>query len=544
LKTNIQLSKNNLLMRHKRRFNFAQPIFFSLLLLIGMFLGFRFHVEIGSLLHSKTGNKIDQVFNLVDKKYVDTVDLKKLERETIEGMLSQLDPHSVYIPAEDVKKSNEDLEGNFEGIGVEFFIVKDTIYIVSVIPGGPSEKLGIKAGDKIIKVDGKIVAGKKIKNAEVTGSLRGPSNSFVKISVKRIGIASLIDFNIQRGNVPLNSLDAAYMAAPGIGYIKINTFAATTYDEFFEGITKLKKQGLKSLILDLRGNPGGYLSAAIMIADEFLTANKLIVYTEGKSSPKKEDFATAAGNFEKGKLIVLVDEGSASASEIVAGAVQDWDRGIIVGRRSFGKGLVQEQAILNDGASLRLTIARYYTPTGRSIQKPYNDGLDYSADLYNRMRHGELTNADSINNDAQKQFKTPSGKIVYGGGGITPNVFIPLDTSAYSAYYSQIVAEGVLSELCYQFVDNERQRLAKYKNVDAFVRNFNLPAGFMANLLKNANAKNIKYNAQAWFRSEKAIRLQAKALIARQLFQKEGYYRVMASNDPAYLKSLELLHSN
>jgi carboxyl-terminal processing protease len=544
LKTNIQLSKNNLLMRHKRRFNFAQPVFFSLLLLIGMLLGFKFHVEIGSLLRSKTGNKIDQVFNLVDKKYVDTVDLKKLESETIEGMLSQLDPHSVYIPAEDVKKSNEDLEGNFEGIGVEFFIVKDTIYVVSVIPGGPSEKLGIKAGDKIIKVNGKIVAGKKIKNAEVTGSLRGPSNSFVKISVKRIGIAKLIDFNIQRGNVPLNSLDAAYMAAPGIGYIKINTFAATTYDEFFEGITKLKKQGLKSLILDLRGNPGGYLSAAIMIADEFLTAKKLIVYTEGKSSPKKEDFATAAGNFEKGKLIVLVDEGSASASEIVAGAVQDWDRGIIVGRRSFGKGLVQEQALLNDGASLRLTIARYYTPTGRSIQKPYKDGLDYSADLYNRMRHGELTNADSINNDAQKQFKTPSGKIVYGGGGITPDVFIPLDTSAYSAYYSQVVAEGILSELCYQFVDNERQSLAKYKNVDAFVRNFNLPAGFMGNLLKNASAKNIKYVAQEWFRSEKAIRLQAKALIARQLFQKEGFYRVMASNDPAYLKSMELLHRN
>ena len=531
-------------MRHKRRFNFAQPVFFSLLLLIGMFLGFKFHVEIGSLLRSKTGNKIDQVFNLVDKKYVDSVDLKKLESETIEGMLSQLDPHSVYIPAEDVKKSNEDLEGNFEGIGVEFFIVKDTIYVVSVIPGGPSEKLGIKAGDKIIKVNGKIVAGKKIKNAEVTGSLRGPSNSFVKISVKRIGIAKLIDFNIQRGNVPLNSLDAAYMAAPGIGYIKINTFAATTYDEFFEGITKLKKQGLKSLILDLRGNPGGYLSAAIMIADEFLTAKKLIVYTEGKSSPKKEDFATAAGNFEKGKLIVLVDEGSASASEIVAGAVQDWDRGIIVGRRSFGKGLVQEQALLNDGASLRLTIARYYTPTGRSIQKPYKDGLDYSADLYNRMRHGELTNADSINNDAQKQFKTPSGKIVYGGGGITPDVFIPLDTSAYSAYYSQVVAEGILSELCYQFVDNERQSLAKYKNVDAFVRNFNLPAGFMGNLLKNASAKNIKYVAQEWFRSEKAIRLQAKALIARQLFQKEGFYRVMASNDPAYLKSMELLHRN
>jgi carboxyl-terminal processing protease len=529
-------------MRHKRRFNFAQPVFFSLLLLIGMFLGFKFHVEIGSLLRSKTGNKIDQVFNLVDKKYVDTVDLKKLESETIEGMLSQLDPHSVYIPAEDVKKSNEDLEGNFEGIGVEFFIVKDTVYVVSVIPGGPSEKLGIKAGDKIVKVNGKIVAGKKIKNAEVTGSLRGPSNSFVKISVKRIGIAKLIDFNIQRGNVPLNSLDAAYMAAPGIGYIKINTFAATTYDEFFEGITKLKKQGLKSLILDLRGNPGGYLSAAIMIADEFLTAKKLIVYTEGKSSPKKEDFATAAGNFEKGKLIVLVDEGSASASEIVAGAVQDWDRGIIVGRRSFGKGLVQEQSMLNDGASLRLTIARYYTPTGRSIQKPYQDGLDYSADLYNRMRHGELTNADSINNDAQKQFKTPSGKIVYGGGGITPDVFIPLDTSAYSAYYSQVVAEGILSELCYQFVDNERLSLAKYKNVDAFVRNFNLPAGFMGNLLKNASAKNIKYVAQEWFRSEKAIRLQAKALIARQLFQKEGYYRVMATNDPAYLKSLELLH--
>lgn len=531
-------------MRHKRRFNFAQPILLSLLVLFGMLLGFKFSNEIGNLLSSKSGNKIDQVFHLVDKKYVDTVDLKMLESETIDGMLSQLDPHSVYIPAEDVQKENEDLEGNFEGIGVEFFIVKDTIYIVSVIPGGPSEKLGIKAGDKIIKINDKIVAGKKIKNAAVISSLRGPSNSSVKISVKRLGLAKLIDFNIQRGNVPLNSLDAVYMAAPGIGYIKINTFAATTYDDFFEAISALKKQGLKNLILDLRGNPGGYLSAAIMIADEFLGDKKLIVYTEGKSSPKKEDFATAAGNFEKGKLIVLVDEGSASASEIVAGAVQDWDRGIIVGRRSFGKGLVQEQAILSDGATVRLTVARYFTPTGRCIQKPYDGGVDYAADVYNRMRHGELTNADSISNDQHKRFKTPSGKTVYGGGGITPDVFIPLDTSEFTAYYSSIVAEGVLSELCYQFVDRERKNLTKYKKVDQFVKAFELPAGFMGLLLKNASAKGIKYNASEWYKSEKAIRIQAKALIARQLFQKEGFYKVMTQNDQGYQKSLTILQKD
>lgn len=281
-----------------------------------------------------------------------------------------------------------------------------------------------------------------------------------------------------------------------------------------------------------------------MIADEFLGDKKLIVYTEGKSSPKKEDFATAAGNFEKGKLIVLVDEGSASASEIVAGAVQDWDRGIIVGRRSFGKGLVQEQAILSDGATVRLTVARYFTPTGRCIQKPYEGGVDYAADVYNRMRHGELTNADSISNDQHKRFKTPSGKIVYGGGGITPDVFIPLDTSEFTAYYSSIVAEGVLSELCYQFVDRERTNLAKFKKVDHFVKAFELPSGFMGLLLKNAGTKGIKYNASEWFRSEKAIRIQAKALIARQLFQKEGFYKVMAQSDQGYQKSLALLQKD
>ncbi len=531
-------------MQQKRRFYFLQPIFFAVVLILGMYFGFKFSDEIREATRSKSGNKFDQILRLIDKKYVDSVNLKDIQDQTIEDLLSKLDPHSIYIPAENVSEVNETLEGNFDGIGIEFFLLKDTIYVVSAISGGPSEQLGIRSGDKIIKINGKLMAGKKIKNSDVTSNLRGESGSIVKVSILRKGVQKLIDFTIKRGKIPLNSVDVSYMAAPTIGYIKINTFAASTYDEFYESIAKLKSEGLQSLILDLRGNPGGYLTTAIMIADEFLGDKKLIVYTMGNSSPKKQEFATSAGNFEKGKLIVMVDEGSASASEIVSGAVQDWDRGIIVGRRSFGKGLVQEQASLLDGSSLRLTIARYYTPTGRCIQKPYKNGEDYGSDMVNRYLHGELTNADSILNNKSEQFKTPGGKTVYGGGGITPDVFIPLDTSDYSVFYGRLVSEGILSEFCYNYSDLNKAKFQSLKTINDFINGFEVTNEVFDQLLQFAKKKGLNYQNKDLSKSGTSIKIQLKAIIARQYFKNEGYYRIMSALDMGLQKSVELLKAS
>ncbi len=529
-------------MQNKKTSAISTSLFFSLVLILGMFLGYKFHEEIRGIGLKSKSSSMEQVMRLIEKKYVDTVDLKKLEQENIEEMLSKLDPHSVYIPAEDFKKVNETLEGNFEGIGIEFYLLRDTIYVVSAISGGPSELLGIRAGDKIVKVNDKVVAGKKITDRDVTKLLRGEAGSKVKISIKRNNSPKLIDYNIIRGNIPLNSVDVSYMPSKDIGYIKVSTFGSNTYDEFFESLKKLKSQGMKSLILDLRGNSGGYLNTAIMIADELLEGNKLIVYTEGKASPKKEEFATDAGNFEKGKLVVLVDEGSASASEIVAGAVQDWDRGIIVGRRTFGKGLVQEQAILSDGSRLRLTVARYYTPTGRCIQKPYNDGIAaYEGDLSNRYVHGELSNPDSIKINHQKAYKTPSGKIVYDGGGIYPDIFIPIDTSDYTLFYSRAVSEGILSDYVYNYTDANKKEITSYKGADQFLQNFNLKDDFFNNFISYSISKGLKPSENEIKRSKKAMSIQMKAIMARQFFGNEGYYKAMRDLDTGLNKSVELL---
>lgn len=532
-------------MQNKKTSPIVLSLQFSIILILGMYLGYRFKEEIGSIgLKSRLSNT-EQIMRLIEKRYVDSIDIKALEQENIEDLLSKLDPHSVYITAEEFSKSNEVLEGNFEGIGIEFYILNDTIYVVSAISGGPSEQLGIRTGDKIIKVDDKVVAGKNITNSDVGKYLRGEKGSKVKVSIKRNNSNKLIDFNITRGTIPLNSVDVSYMANSEVGYIKVSSFGSTTYDEFFESLKKLKNEGLKSLILDLRGNSGGYLNTAIMIADELLEDKKLIVYTEGKSSPKKEEFATSAGNFEQGKLIVLVDEGSASASEIVAGAVQDWDRGIIVGRRSFGKGLVQEQATLADGSRLRLTIARYYTPTGRCIQKPYNDGKEaYLSDVQNRYAHGELSNADSIVKKGDKAYKTPSGKIVYGGGGISPDIFIPIDTSDYSLFYSRVISDGVLSEFVYDYTDKHKTEIRAYKNLNEFIKSFQVSQDMFKEFLKMASGKDIKANAQELSKSSKSLQIQIKALIARQYFGTEGYYRVQQSLDKGLLKSIELLSLN
>ncbi len=514
----------------------------TFILILGMFLGFKFHEEIRGFGIKSKVSSIEQIMRLIERKYVDSVNVKDIEQQAIEDILAQLDPHSVYIPAEDLQKANEALVGNFEGIGIEFYLLNDTIYVVTAISGGPSEQAGIKAGDKIIKVNDKIMAGKKISNQDVTGTLRGEAGSKVKLSILRKGKKGLLDFNITRGKIPVHSVDVSYMASPGVGYIKVSSFGSTTYDEFFEALKKLKEQGLESLILDLRGNSGGYLNTAIMICDEFLEDKKLIVYTKGKSSPKREEFATMAGNFEKGKLIVMVDEGSASASEIVAGAVQDWDRGIILGRRSFGKGLVQEQAILNDGSSLRLTVARYYTPTGRCIQKPYKDGIEaYQTDVYNRFVHGELSSADSMKKDTLETFKTPSGKIVYGGGGISPDVFVPIDTSDFSIYYSRLISEGLLSEFIYAYNDQNKEHIGKLKNFEAFDSKFQVSDRMLNDLIIYASKKGLNPTKKDLSVSGNSIKIQMKALIARIHFGNEGYYRTMKVLDNGILKAVELL---
>lgn len=515
----------------------------SLILILGMFIGFRFHDEMSGLALRKGSGKLDQVMRMIQKKYVDSVDIKNLEASSIEMILSKLDPHSVFIPVEDLEEANESLEGNFEGIGIEFYLLHDTIYVVSAISGGPSEQLGIKAGDQIIEIDGKNVAGKKITNKDVMGSLRGPSGSKVQVKIKRATKKDLLPFTITRGNIPIHSVDVAYMAAPAVGLIKISSFGSNTHDEFKEALQKLEQAGAESLVIDLRGNPGGYLSAAIMICDELLPAGKLIVYTKGKSSPKREEFATSEGSFEHGKLIVLIDEGSASASEIVAGAVQDWDRGVIIGRRSFGKGLVQEQITMADGSSLRLTTARYYTPTGRCIQKPYSDDLGaYRSDIYNRYVHGELGSADSAKTSSKGNvFKTPGGKLVYDGGGISPDVFIGLDTSAYSGLYAEAVSLGLLNEYCYDWANRHERELLKYSNAKDFMTLFQWNKADWASFLEFCTSKGIKYNPIEVKKSEKLIKNQLKALVARKRFKSEGYWTVMHAQDAAVQKALELL---
>ncbi len=531
-----------------KRYKLFLPILFTVVLVLGMYLGTRFSAEMSNVsgkqlfIFKPSGSKIDNIIRLIDKKYVDTVDVYTLEDETIRDLMSRLDPHSTYIPVKDIQAVLEPLEGNFEGVGIEFYLLNDTIYVVSAISGGPSDMLGIRSGDKIIRIEDELVAGVNIKNSDVVKKLRGKSGTEVKVSIQRAGQESLIGYSIKRGKIPINSIDVAYMHSPGIGYIKVSNFGATTYDEFYEAIVKLKSEGLQSLILDLRGNPGGYLNTAIMIADEFLGEDKLIVYTEGKSFRRKDEFATAAGNFEQGKLIIMIDEGSASASEIVAGAVQDWDRGIILGRRSFGKGLVQEQSKFADGSALRLTTARYYTPTGRSIQRPYDMGNEkYREDIYNRYMHGEFMNADSIKRNDSLKYTTPSGKIVYGGGGISPDVFVPLDTTFYSNFYSELVSKGIFSDFIYTYINQKKDKLSNYKDVQGFIDDFNVNPAMLKDFLNFASAKGLKWTNKELSVSSKAIRIQLKALIARQLFKTEGYFRVIHQLDKPIEKAVELL---
>lgn len=486
--------------------------------------------------------KLVQAMQIIDLAYVDSVDMQKIVAQTIEQALKELDPHSAYLSVEELKKSNEQLEGSFEGIGVTFQMYQDTILVISPVPGGPSEKLGILSGDKIIKIDGENATGDKINNEWVFDHLRGKSGTKVDVTILR-GRKNMLDFTIIRDKIPINSIDASFMASPEIGYLRLNRFSKTSQEEFVTSVSDLKSKGMKKLILDLRGNAGGYLNTAYELADEFIPSGKLIVYTEGLHSPRKDFFATSLGNFEKGDLVIIIDEASASASEIVAGAVQDLDRGIVIGRRSFGKGLVQGPFDLPDGSVIRLTTARYYTPTGRCIQRSYENGTDaYYDDFMERYRHGELVSADSIKFPDSLKYETPSGRVVYGGGGIMPDVFIPWDSTLVSDYFVELRRKNVLNNFSLKYVEDNRDKLNKlYPTFEQFKANFKVTDDIIRQFRERAESDSVKFDEKGWKASEVLILTQIKALIARSLWDINALYEIMSEIDPEYMRAVDML---
>ena len=541
------IPENNQEENSQKKFNPLMPLYFALILALGVGIGYYFTFNANfsatqtAFSKQTNGSKINNLLDYIELQYVDTVNRSQLENKTITAMLKSLDPHSDFIPASEFTAVNEPLEGNFDGVGIEFNIINDTVRVINPIIGGPSEKLGIKAGDKIIKVDAKNLTGKKITNKDVFDKLRGKSGSVVNVTILRSGLTKPLDYKITRGQIPLYSLDIAYLVKPGIGYMKISRFASTTYDEFLNAFNDLSKQGMTKLILDLRGNGGGFLKTAVELADEFLMKGLQIVYTEGKSHPKKTYNATSRGGFEKNEMVVLIDEGSASASEIVAGALQDNDRATIIGRRSFGKGLVQDQIDLPDGSAVRLTIARYYTPTGRCIQKPYTNDLDeYYNEEYTRYEHGELYNADSIKVDKSKQYRTPGGKVVYGGGGIVPDIFVPLDSVKYSTIVNRLFYSGALNTFAFEFTDKNRSKyLNAYKTAADFILKFKVSkneAVELNNYLVSKKITSIHLEG-----NEKGFDQILKALIGRNLFDKDAYYPILNQNDNSILKAINVL---
>ena len=478
--------------------------------------------------------------------YVDSVDENRLVEEAIIKMLAQLDPHSTYNNAEEVKKMNEPLQGNFEGIGVQFQMIEDTLLVVQPVSNGPSEKVGILAGDRIIAVNDSAIAGVKMSTEDIMSRLRGEKGSEVKLTIVRRGVNDPLFFTVKRDKIPILSLDAAYMIQPRTGYIRINRFGATTAEEFLKALKELQKKGMKDLILDLQGNGGGYLNAAIDLANEFLQQKDLIVYTEGRAARRSNFHAKGNGKFKDGRLVVLVDEYSASASEIVTGAIQDWDRGVVVGRRTFGKGLVQRPIDLPDGSMIRLTIARYYTPSGRSIQKPYDSTVDYNKDLIERFNHGELMNADSIHfPDSLKVQTKKLGRTVYGGGGIMPDYFVPIDTTLYTNYHRNLVAKGAVIKFTMQFIEGHRKELAnKYKKFESFDEKFVVDDDMLANLKEIGEKEGVKFNEEQYQKSLPLIKTQLKALIARDLWDMNEYFRVMNTTNESIQKALEILNSD
>ena len=541
-----------------------------------------------SLQQRKLANALTAISNL----YVDSINDKKLVESTVQAVLKELDPHSSYISKEEVDRVNEPLEGSFEGVGIQFQMFQDSLLVVQTIAGCPAEKVGVLPGDRIIYINNELVAGVKMESSGIFKRLRGPKGTEVTVKIRRTGKPGLLEFKILRDKIPIHSVDANYMIGKDIGYIKVNNFGSATVKEFEEALTKLQEKGMKSLILSLQGNGGGYLNAAIEMADEFLQKNNLIVYTQGLNQPKTIAEATAVGNFEQGKVIVLVDEYSASASEILSGALQDWDRAIIIGRRTFGKGLVQRQFPLIDGSMMRLTVARYYTPTGRSIQKSYKGGYEkYEMDLLDRFNKGELLHADSIHFPDSLRYQTLSLKrTVYGGGGIMPDIFVPLDTTRYTNFHRNIIAKGVVNKVCVQYIDKNRTELKKkYPTFEKFKKEYEVDDAFLKQLLSAAEKEKIKVNASdsindatrnqlvaitdkfkndhvvddellkkllnsakkakknnepnEFEKSKPLIKLQLKALVARDLWDENAYYQIIDADNESLKKAIEILQT-
>ena len=487
-----------------------------------------------------TATKLNEILNFIENTYVDSVDKKELTEESIKSMLATLDPHSYYIPAKEFDGMNESLEGNFDGIGVEFRIKNDTVLIISPIANGPSDKLGIKAGDRIVKVDTTEIAGVGISNAGVIKLLKGPRGTKVNVEIIRQGSKKRKHFTITRDRIPIFSIDAPYMINDNTGYLKITRFSKNTYEEFIEASQNLKDKGMKNLIIDLRNNGGGILQAATKIADEILMKNKMIVYTDGRARNKEEYFSTNKGILETTEIAIIINENSASASEILAGAIQDNDRGSIIGRRSFGKGLVQEQVQWPDGSALRLTVARYYTPTGRCIQKDYGTSLeDYHAEAYNRYDNGELLSADSIQFPDSLKFYTPEGKVVYGGGGIMPDIFVPLDTIGGTSYLYELRYRGIIQNFALNYVDKQREKLNKtYKNALNFKANFNITDDLFNSIIKFAEENEVKRNLSEIITSKALITRGLKAAISRNLYNDFGYYVIINDSDKTVLQAI------
>lgn len=498
---------------------------------------------------ASTTGKLNALLYHIERMYVDEVDKQKLVDAAVVRMLEELDPHSTYIPKEELEEVNEPLKGNFEGVGIQFNIIRDTIYVVDAISGGPSERIGIRAGDRVVTIDGETVAGVDFKNSDVMKRLRGKKGTKVMVGILRKGEGELLDFSITRDKIPIYSVEASYMATPSVGYIKVSRFSATTMKEFRDKLTELKAAGMQNLILDLQGNGGGYLRTAIEMSDEFLGERKLVVYTEGRNAPREDTYATSQGMFEKGKLVVLVDEGSASASEIVSGAVQDWDRGLIIGRRSFGKGLVQRPVMLPDGSAVRLTVSRYYTPSGRSIQKSYEEGVEaYQREKNDRWKTGELTDPDSLHAADTVRYYTMNKRIVYGGGGIMPDVFVPIDTTYSSAYFGQLVRRGILNTFALSHVDlNRSALLASYPDPEAFRTKFQVQPELIEALVTDAEKEGVTPDEAGLERSRSLVELRLKALIARDLWNTSAYWQMINAENPvdrSFQRALESLSDN
>ena len=516
------------------------PILLTIAVIIGVLIGSEFAEPKQDKKYLSSIQKFRQLLEYIENDYVDSVDTESLIEESIEDMLDKLDPHTVYIPPRDRELTASQLRATYDGIGVEFNLLRDTLYVVTPLTGGPSEKAGILAGDKIISVDGENIAGVGLNNRKVFDMLRGPRGSKVTVGVLRKHQEETLEFELTRGSIPQYSIDASYMIDEEIGYIKVNRFAETTYEEFKQALTALKNQGMSKLVLDLQNNTGGYMSAAIGMSDEFLPDGEVIVSQKGQSAKyDSEARATEKGIFEEGALVVLVNEGSASASEIVAGALQDNDRALVIGRRSFGKGLVQLPFDLRDGSELRMTIARYYTPSGRSIQKPYDNGQQsYNSDYYNRFTSGELFVKDSVHFDENLAYKTINGRTVYGGGGIMPDYFVALDTTDISAYINRLVASNTIREYTLDYRDSHPE--LKDMSFDEFENGFKVSNAMLEEIIDLGQKNRVRYSRRQFEKSKVLLSYLIKAQIARDIFDDNAFYKIYNNTNEIYRKAIEL----